>query len=120
MRAQVSLEYLLVFSVSISILLVVLPLVSEVEGVSREVVLKTRLDSLAKDVSSGCEELVSLGREQVFVTEVSFSVDIDTGSGSLVVSSNNLSSEVPWRESCRLNNYKFSSGDRVRVLRDLT
>lgn len=120
MKAQISLEYLLVFSISISVLLIVLPVVSEIEDTSRKVVLKSRLDSLARKTSNGCEELLFLGKDNVFVTEVSFSVEVESQENDLVISSGGLTSKARWRDSCRLNSNKFSAGDKIRVLKDLT
>lgn len=120
MKGQISLEYLLVFSISVSILLMVLPVVSEVEDVSREVVLKSSLDSLARDLSSSCEELLLSGEDEIQVTEVSFSVNIDIEGDRVVVSSGDVSSGWSWRDGCRVNGESFDSGDNLLVLRDLT
>lgn len=120
MKAQISLEYLLVFSVSVSILFMVLPVVSKVEGVSRKIVTKSRLDSLARKASSGCEELLSLGKDSVFIAKVPFPIKSSSKEDTLIVSSGELDSKVGWRDSCRLNSDSFSAGDEVRVLKDLT
>lgn len=119
MKGQISLEYLLVFSVSVSVLLLFLPVVSKIEDASKDVLLKSKLDSISSYISNSCERLLVLGKSNVSVAKAPFSMKIKVKEDEVIVSKGNISSRSSWRHGCRLNRKKFGSGDMIMVLRGL-
>lgn len=114
MRAQVSLEYLLVFTVSLTAFLIVLPFFSRVNGISRNALDRDRLDLMVKRVSAACEELLSSGGDRRAVEGIlNFSVSIE--GETIHLSKGDLNASGEWSDSCRVNSTHVSKGERLMI-----
>lgn len=114
--AQISLEYLLTLSISVGALLFILPVASRVEGASREAFMKSELDSLSRELSISCEEVMVSGRGSTESIKTNLNVSISTLNGELIVSSEGKESRSPWM-GCELNEESFKAGESIVVSR---
>ncbi len=100
-NGQISLEYLIVFSIGLSVLLGILPILSRVRSLSEESVRSAQVDSIARDVSIACDEVLTTGG--------SVSIDMNPGikvedkGGKVNISYGDFSTDLEINENCDLS-----------------
>lgn len=116
-RGQVSLEYLLVLSVSISVLLFILPVVSRVQSVSEEVVKKSYLENLAWDISNSCSRLSAVGTPSSLTLRTSYPIyiNLEGNKVNLSLKDSSLNSYSDWNNLCDLSEGSFSRNETITV-----
>lgn len=100
MHAQISLEYLIVLGLSVSVLVVFLPGLSRVRSVSERAVSGSQVDSVVRSLSSGCEEVLVLGPDSSVEVDVPLDVDISEEEGVLMVSGGGVNLSLNWSDYC--------------------
>lgn len=97
-RGQLSLEYLILFSLGLGLLLTVLPILSRARDISRASVKNSELDSLTRDLSTGCEEAL-VTRDSVRI-DISSGVNLVREGDQVMVKMGNQSSKVKGSREC--------------------
>lgn len=117
-KGQASLEYLLVFSVSISILVFILPVISNVQSTSEDVVKKSYLRSLAWDVSGTCDRLAAVGIASSTSLSSKYPVKIALEGEKITVAScdGSLKASSEWSGLCSLDGKEFGKGESISIL----
>lgn len=100
-RGQLSLEYLILFSLGLSLLLVFLPFLSRARDLSRTSIKRSELDALIRDLSTSCEEILVTGGS--IEIDIDQEMEIEELQDEVKVEIDNLSSSGEWHESCILS-----------------
>lgn len=115
-RGQVSLEYLLVFSVALTVLISTFPVLSKAYNLSKQSLVKSEVDSVAREVSSACEEALYSGERVEVRLEESEVIDIELKEDYLFVyGSEGIFSKQTWSEKCSLREVDEEGFKTLRI-----
>ncbi|GEM_PF-5867393 len=103
-NAQISLEYLIIFSISLGALLSFLPILSRARDLSVKSVRRNRIDSLSRDISIGCEEVLITG--EPVVIDIDREINLFEEKEELIISDNGFNISSDWSEYCAFDKKK--------------